>query len=85
VNELASFLELDVPDALALLESMHFVRQPAAIQLSEAERTTIYANLRQRRESGTRDLLDRHLIRREVFSSNRIEGISSRRWPTQEE
>ncbi len=81
-GELANFLELNISDAIALLESSHYVRSRSAIQLSEEQRLEHYSKLRKRRLSGDIDLLNERAIRREVLASNRIEGIGLPRWPS---
>lgn len=81
VAEVALLLDLSPADAIALLEEHGFNRSLETIALSSEERSARLRKLRSERlaRAGPPPL-DPALVRRDVLSTQRIEGIDARPW-----
>lgn len=81
MDDVAVFLRMQVPDAVALLEAEGYGRSVEQLRLSQEEETARYAAIRRERlERAGRPVSDDALVVREVIASQRIAGIDARPW-----
>jgi hypothetical protein len=81
IDELASLLGADVPDALAHLEQQGFRRVPEHLRLTAEARHERLSRIREDRLARQGEPAPApELVRREVIASQRIEGIDARQW-----
>jgi hypothetical protein len=80
VPEIARALEIDVPDAVDLLEKHGYARPVAKLGLSDAARQGIYDELDGYRRSRDSKPTPASAVVRDVIATQRIEGIDARRW-----
>ena len=81
IDEVASMLARDVPDVVALLEERGYRRTIDELRLSDEERASRLAQIRDERISRQGEPReDRSLAARDTIASQRIEGIDARPW-----
>jgi hypothetical protein len=81
VSEVATILNADPAEATWLLEEHGFCRGVEAMTLSPADRERRFTRVREERLSRqSLAVADADLIRRDVISSQRIEGVDARPW-----
>lgn len=81
VEEVAAMLDLEVPDAVALLEEHGFRRSVDGLRLAaEARRERLRRIREDRLARGGHPVLSIAYVVRDVIANQRIEGIDARAW-----
>ncbi len=81
VEDVATLLDLEPMDAVAVLEARGYNRPLEKIILTEEQRADKYARVREDRlRRGGRFISSPELVARDVVASERIEGVDARRW-----